>query len=431
MSSPRKGSPSSKGKVLPKIIEALRSIDVSKFGSRIFERTKLRFVAVPKTPRDFFTVSTEDDSTLRIEIFRGLDPSRPEGVLESLALSILILREDPLLDSRAFPAALDGRNLYRCLRDKIGLKYSPVRKWGKNASPLRGKGWRFWENSCYFDSLLTPMFAGEFSVFLELIESVNPDALDYQPAEMCGSGSTLDSEDLREVAKMFVASLREDLSNLGKGRLVQCRRLRDLARSCFPELRGRGGWIIFEPGIIYGWLSDLFPTLRMPYLSGIRSTRRFTCRSRAIFDVWDFIGDDPTRQEEIIWSEYSAPVLVFQNGGSPPITVFDRTGDEISEVADYSTRKLRYVKTRFTKKRALGLTILDGRYTYVGGSLLHGTTLGREGGSHYISCLRVSPGKFVLVDDLSGVASPIESVGEWAFREGGTKPILFFYVRTK
>ena len=490
-------------KFLPLVVELLRQIDSLKLGSRLFRGTegrtvhRVRISRIPSTPRGLFTVQLTPEGVLEVEIYSGLtiETLRTTGVMESLALSMLILREDLHLKGRAFPAVFDRRNLMRCLREKLDLPLLPpdpvvfardptlkgspsgslhgATPCGRDSphsvrlSSLHLTVWRYWENSCYFDSLLTPLFAGDCAVFRALIDSVDINSMQYSPRNICGEKSTLTSKDLLVVAEHFRDLLRADLAGLRKGQTVQCHGLRELARKCFPELRpGHGSspsgtrgspsadapfgrssspsgtrgspsahWVVFEPGVLYGWMADLFPSLLMPYVAGITASahdgNRFTSRRRALFDIWDFVGEDETRREEIVWSEYDGPVLVFQNGGSPPLSRFDQIGEEIAETPDYHGGRLKFVRTRFRTKRALGMTILDGRYVYVGGTLLQGARPGHEGGSHFISCLRVAPRHYALADDVSGAVTSIPRPEEWAFRDGSTKPILFFYVRVK
>ncbi len=277
------------------------------------------------------------------------------------------------------------------------------------------------ENSCYLDSLITVLFLGESPFYRKNIFDVNPSKISY-PRPICRGDSRIDNErKTRVFASKIQERLREDYSRIVYHKEVfHCSGLRKLLRRCFPDMKAGGIWEVYNASAVYSTITDIFPNLKIkkvPTIIHLPNKKPFReIKQQTMFQFWDYLGSNKSEGEEILWSKLKAPVLVFQNGGLPPVIDFGSTGPE------------SVGKRVFTKVRAFGKTIIDDTYGLFGVVMLHGTQPGRDGGSHYTAYVKTKGGQWYYYNDVGPVFKP-KAIGN-VFREArGSKPEMYFYRR--
>lgn len=303
--------------------------------------------------------------------------------------------------------------------------------------------WR--RNSCYIDTLLMIMFTSDArSVFTPVIKAPN------------GGDAPVPHRHVR-------SALNGVRRRLHRGEWFDCMDLRTALLPFAPETQSvrTGAWQAYETENVYSVFTDVFPSLKTQYTQVTRSKvgartgageggeSTTSRRSVAFFQVWDFMEDPRSTATgpvyaEIQWDALTSPLLVFHNGGIPPIAHFHTTGRE--ELGSISLGGGHVVEDAGTvyKVRALAPTILGGAYELVGVVMLTGAARGRGGhtSGHYTAYLRAtSPlsgtgGWFHYDDTRADLQPPCIRVGaphtvphavwhDWNRR----KPVLWFYRR--
>ena len=298
--------------------------------------------------------------------------------------------------------------------------------------------WR--HNSCYIDALLMILFTSDARTAVAPLLSRAP------------------GPDVPPTHQRVLDALHRVRRRLHRGEWFDCMDLRAALLPFAPGVQdaGTGAWLAYEAETVYDIFTDVLPSLKTHYTQLTRTdgTRRRGVPSRrgvAFFQAWDFMEDPRasatgSTYAEILWGTITSPLLVFHNGGVPPIARFHETGWE--DLGRISLGGGHVVNDAGTvhKVRALGDTLLRGAYELVGVVMLTGTVRGEGGcsGGHYTAYLRVTPeggapGAWFHYDDTRRGTPPCLRVGgstgpacappavwhDWNRR----KPVLWFYRR--
>jgi hypothetical protein len=253
-------------------------------------------------------------------------------------------------------------------------------------------------NSCYLDSLLTLILFTESPVFRNAIFTTNIDVIDYgnikgEFKSPCTSG--ISKNKFIDVMQRLQSTLFADYMSLINGDMKECKNTRVLLSECYPDIgNGKGKWDIYSAPEIYDLFAYAFPSLicsNYPFIINIHNTisRRKSIERRSMFTFWEFMEPTEGNMKYMLWDEFDCDVLVFRNGGFPPITNYGNLTSEIIRVPSYETGKKVMVKEKIAKGRAFGEYIIDNKYEMIGAILLHGAEPGKSGGSHYTAYIKV------------------------------------------
>lgn len=301
------------------------------------------------------------------------------------------------------------------------FKYSPIRQVEETLSnvetsiPTNPGLFSNFENSCYLDSLLMILLTGKSPVFRETISSVS-------------SRFTKQNGKLR-------LSLLEDLKNI-KNRdqrvsgVLTCKNTRDILSTLIPQMKEGGSYCMFSAPEVYSVLTDVFPKLKIQVdvvvhgADGVAGKKERVKRELALFQFWDFMDTytESTKFEKIMWhsvGKNNNELLVFQNGGMPPVTKF---GDKSPETIGGKT----YTKRDCFSERL----VLGGKeYELFGIVILHGTSPGKDGGIHYTSFIKRENGVWWHYNDIGPQFTPMPKQAlNFLFEERpGYKPEMYFY----
>jgi len=356
-----------------------------------------------------------------------------QEILECQTIHLIILlwgltRNSPIYSSEG---AL-YRKLYTKYFGTRRLSFSPEvlvkldPEFSKNYRvPVSGKFgiYQYQNNSCYLDSLLVILFLGDSEFYRRgLLDTNLPQIIYSHPKAVTRGTSNITTEkQLRSYALTLQKQLRKDYTRLvDKREIFPCQELRNLILRCYPDLKSRHGWETYNAPAIYDLFTEVFPHLKItpiPTAICVPGKRpQKTQRTLTLFQFWDFLGPQLWVGEKTVWEHLDTPVLVFQNGGLPPVTNFDSIAPEIHD-------NKKYIKTQ-----VFGETILGGKYRLFGAVVLYGTQPGRDGGSHYVSYIRVKGGQWYYYDDLNPRLERLSILPETVFREtAGFKPEMYFY----
>ena len=173
--------------------------------------------------------------------------------------------------------------------------------------------------------------------------------------------------------------------------------------------------VSFKRGAVFNGV-DIFSLqiTGVPVLIHLPKKRPFQeIKEFPLFQFWDYLGSNSSEGEEILWDSIKSPILVFQNGGLPPITDFGSIGSEGT----------------YLKVRSFGETIIHKKYNLFGVIMLHGTRPGKNGGSHYTAYIKTKGGQWYSYDDIGPVFKRCTTPK--VFNEsGGSKPEMYFYQKT-
>lgn len=213
---------------------------------------------------------------------------------------------------------------------------------GTREKNSRGK-FQWYSNSCYMDSLLMILFASTCEYYRKIIFNINLDDTKWPyVANVCSGESKIRTEeDIRSLAKSIQGRLREDFNSvISKGETIMCTSLRNLFRKCLPDMKQGTHWNTYEVAKIYDAMTELFPPLKISYEAYIRGKHgeRYSESTKTMFQMWDFM--DPLTNakdgsEKILWEVINYPILVFQNGVTPPIIDFGSLRRESYKMRGY------------------------------------------------------------------------------------------------
>ena len=295
------------------------------------------------------------------------------------------------------------------------------------------------------------MFYGSSSFYRDIIKNTNVDTIVYEsiPA-ICSSKSTINTDQkVRALTKKIQVQLLQDFSSLEEGEFVECTPLRELLSKCFPDMKSqghRGKFQMYNVSELYNTFTELFPAMKLKLYIETESDKYghdFDWKLRPLLQMWDFMAPiQYENYERPSWitrePEYgpnidiyprpkdNPPVLVFQNGGFPPIRKFDSISSETIDGIEYE------------KSNKFGEVINVGydKYRLFGAVILQGTRPGKEGGRHYISYVRREssgipsgiPSGWFRYNDVQEEFVEIDRLPSTVFREiVGSKPEMYFY----
>ena len=287
----------------------------------------------------------------------------------------------------------------------------------RKKSSFRGYSYRGF--SCYMDSLLIVIFNMIEPFWRKTIFETDTSATRYShPFSICKKASLIKTEDqIKDLAKRIQSTLRVDYDALkNRGNRRYCTKLRIMIGECITDMvNKKGEWVYFTASEIYNLLADLYPSLKQ---SPIKRVNRVIIRNAApiaLSQMWDY-ADGST---DILWDIINTHVLVFQNGGTPPLREWNKTGRE---------RRLNSSGFYREKSRAFGEYIINDRYRLVGVLTLDGTVPGQSGGSHYTARFKADDGLWYYYNDKNSVIYEDELPDKGVFVEkGGMKPEMLFY----
>jgi hypothetical protein len=288
------------------------------------------------------------------------------------------------------------------------------------------KGYSYWENSCYIDSLLVTILLN-YSRFWRratIFSDLGPYTKGF---ENCSKErmTTLASDIQNDLSSDFISFA------VHKSEEKNCRKVRNLIAECLPLKEG-GSWTTYNVADLYSTFGVLFPELNfdIPYRLYRSHPERGLVRGwlqysrESVLTMWDFMDPHSTEDthKRIEWNMCRSPVLVFTNGGTPRIKHFGSMESETVKTA-YS----RSYNT-ITKRDAFGDTIISGRYQIVGVILLLGVKSDQDGGAHYISYFKATDGSWYYYDDLREDIVQIVSLPDKVWNESsGSMPAMYFY----
>jgi hypothetical protein len=336
-------------------------------------------------------------------------------------------------------------------------------------SDVKIGGLKYWENSCYIDSLIMILLAGASNFYRTNIFSIDPDDIYYESTSFCLKARN--EEDMKVIAKKIRDDLAEIYRSVIDGETVKCTRLRKYMADCIPDLRDEGGYIQYTVSDIYDFITDVYPALKISGYPekivrsksdfGDSTSERYTLTPTSAFSMWDYMEPSDAIGSHIIWEKYRFPIIVFRNGFNPPIKKFSQTGKEkidgltvtkeraFHEYLNISDSREREISSAiggtniFRKEKlceidAKSLRDLNMDVTYrlfaviINNGL--GTTLERSYGGHYTSYIRpfFDKDNWYYYDDMNPklVRKPRLDISVF---NGTThrRPELFFYQRMK
>lgn len=367
----------------------------------------------------------------------------------------------------------------------------------------------YWSNSCNLDSLTTILMFSESSVFRDAIFGTNAALVNYRVEETpgvevfhqpCENSYLQDEEAWRDYVARVQSQFFCDYTNMiTEGHTMRCYNIRKLFRECYPDMKKHGTWRFYNIAELYQLVVRMFPTLlyrNVPYMRiepGKESIRGQHLETKEMFSFWEYmdpLDDVELAAEDILWDELEDDVLVFRNGGLPPIVNFGDIDPEEVEVQVYKripkkktktivrlpegwklyksskTGKYYYYHKKtevsqweppsdavveelektigqtahltlesviINKKRAFDETIINGKYEMFAAAVLQGTKPGKEGGIHYIAYIKTTEGWYHYNDsgDIWKIAADDGAFprDEILYERDGKKPELYFYRR--
>jgi hypothetical protein len=282
------------------------------------------------------------------------------------------------------------------------------------------KGYVYWENSCYIDSLLVTILNNVSRFWRRHILFDSLDHTYLKPLERCPS------VEVKDIAREIQTELKRDFFDFlaGKQEPKMCTKVREALGRCLSLKQG-GRWSIQNVADMYSTLCILFPdiTLDIPYR--VRDKKKVTelrYSKDYMLTMWDYM--DPLTMgekfKEIQWGLCHSPVLVFTNGGVPRIVNFaDPDPEDIDDI-------------RITKRDVFGDAIIDGKYRIVGVVVLLGVSHKEsDTGKHYVAYFMGPTKKWYYYNDISSNITEIDELPESVWHErGGSMPAMYFYSRT-
>ena len=285
-------------------------------------------------------------------------------------------------------------------------------------------GYKWYQESCYIDSLLVLLFYIHSGYWREKLFKTDVSTIDYREAPPCDIDSDIDTpEKVRSLAARVQTQLKSDYTNLPQQiSAMTCTLSRSLLAQCQPAMRPEGKWDIYNITAIYDLLANLYDMklsipIEIQYYDQTAKSHisggAIEMKKLSAIGFIDYLTDskNPTGNYPLIkWNLVMSPVLVFQNSGVP-LHKLNEAGEE--EVDGESV----------TKIRAFGETILEDRYRLTGVAMLLND-------NHYVSYFRARNGEWYSYNDLGGRARKIEQIPKavWS-SEPHSLPEMYFYER--
>ena len=277
-------------------------------------------------------------------------------------------------------------------------------------------------NSCYNDTLLTILFKSLSSFWRDNILTRNYTIADFQPLRC--KNNIKSPVEVSEYSRRIRNELVFIYANLIKGNDITCSTVRPIFNECMGDLMVQGQWVTYAPDLIYGLLTDLYPEIKLVSEYEIKGS--LNSQLVAFFTMWEFMEFSSVKN--IRWDLINTEVLVFHNGGIPPISNYNQTGPESNIITYDSTR----IVSEIVKDQAFSEFILNDRYVLIGVITLQGYKLGQEGGTHYVGYYRNNKGDWIYYDDTKTSEIKVEKLperGVWKYISDDI-PYMYFYQRT-
>lgn len=286
----------------------------------------------------------------------------------------------------------------------------------------KSRGYIWWDNSCYIDSLLVILLLSDYSSYIrKCIFETNVKEIKYSPT-ICQEGSKIDTtEKIRELSSTFQMYLKSDYERMNGGESIKCNDIRSLLYRCYPRMKRSGRWTVYSAPDIYGLIVDLFPSLATYFTPVIvkgengNEYKTIDIDSHSTFNTNEYHdGAINTIGKNYIWKEINTPLLVFQEGGM----VMNNNRPKFQEYI---------IDNRY---RLFGSIVLLGKFD----AQNKGTTKTLQTGSygvHYISYVRIG-NIWYEYNDMGPTISPLKELPKRALqRETISLPELLFYERVE
>jgi len=314
-------------------------------------------------------------------------------------------------------------------------------------SPNHGR-YTYWSNSCYLDSLSSVLYFCKSPVFRDAIFTTNVDIISYKtknkpPKFINPCDRTMMEIEFVDLTQKMQSSMFNDYLDMLNGDIKKCNSVRNILHECLPEIKNADRWSFYSAADTYDLISTMFPrllTVNYPYTYHSEKTvsKRVTSdQGKSMFTFWDFIGSELNESGDeaytrIDWDNIKSDILVFRNGGIPSIKNFGDDKPEIVNVAMYEKGVASQVGIKLFKERYFSEYIIKDKYEMVGAIVLHGTVIGKSGGVHYTSYVKISD-KWVEYNDTGNIWRYTENNGSFPEnvlsekKKTGVKPELYFY----
>lgn len=226
----------------------------------------------------------------------------------------------------------------------------------------------------------------------------------------------------------FNNSMLINQAKLERGETISSNNVREELLLRDGSLKQGGVWVFHNVASIYNTICEVYPKLcsEIPFLLKTEK-KELISMSLPLLTMWEYLKD--SSKKRILWTKIKSDILVFYNGGAPRIKVFNTMETESTHNIISSLRGEGMYNSVSKKSRCFGETILDDRYVCVYIIMLQGVTENSEGGSHYISYLKIG-NKWWEYNDISPSFKEIGDLPNSVWREEyGVMPSMYFYSR--
>ena len=331
----------------------------------------------------------------------------------------------------------EGFSLVQPKTLNVKLKTPKTSSASSTESTVRGFSWV--ANSCYADALLMCLLASSADFARNVIFKTEVGNIRYNPTLICEPGVEMSAGHLREIVVRVQSLMRSYYDDVIVGRKVMtCSALRNVLVECLPSMKTRGTWTYFDVSNIYSLLTELFPALQYNVLvENVQVVRRPNGKlsvqrgdyyaQRSQYHLFESYVIDPEQEvganTKVIWSTVGVPMLVFVNGGAPPIADYGSLSPE-TVTEDGVTRPI-------PKAQVFAEYILDRRYRLFGATFISGVKPGQHDGTHYTAIVRIGE-EWYSYDDMGPKFVSVGALPRSTFTDTvRSKPTMFFYERAK
>lgn len=321
---------------------------------------------------------------------------------------------------------------------KVIFAYPLVYRYYNNYIPLSliPHVYKYSNNSCYLDSLLTTLFLCSCSYYRDIIFETDIDKVNYLKYDystkkyrfinICAAKSKINNVvSIKVIAKKIQSQLVLDYKTIHNTNThITSNKIRELLCQCLPEMRNNGRWELYPVYEVYSMIVELFPQLflkKIPYTI-INNKKQLKVKKEltnlCTLQIQDYMEINSTvESKKYLWESFTYPVLVLQHDG-------------------LSLKYLDSVKTEYIrgyepihKNRALSEYIINNKYRLFGVIVLQGVVPNQMGsGLHYIAYIRGFDLKWYYYNDINSQFVRLDKFPSSVFREeSGQRPVLFFY----
>lgn len=237
--------------------------------------------------------------------------------------------------------------------------------------------------SCYLDSLMMIICTAASNVIRDPITTENLTTIKWpNPHAIGDSSSNVKTQtDVRTIATMIQTEIKNNLTKINQGQIFSCDKLLQLLAVFYPEMKNS----MYNATHVYDLLCTLFPKLKAKVPVKIKLNNKITLEERSfnLFQFWDYMEGEPDCESysHVLWDKLEEGVgpdlLVFQNGGFPPIIRYNQTGKERLQSGEI-----------IVKKRVFNEYILGNKYRIFGLLGLSGVGVNGTDSGHYTAFIR-------------------------------------------